>query len=488
MIGRIAFWLFLAFATLYVTVTRGHFWSTDEVAVYQQTVGLVNTDSYAVQPMNNAVQGVGGKWYAPYGAGQSIAVVPLYLIGWGVSRFGSKRVVAVLSGSNISNGDVHWGGTPEIFFVNLFNCFVVAALISMFFLTSIRLGSRVRPALVASVLVGLTSHIAGFSAGFFQHGMEALLILTAFYSMLSSQSMYGLFASGVCIGAAIFTRIPTLALVPGLMLYLAVSWIGRIRNGKVMALESGVFLLPISLYCLFTAGVNYNKFGVYSLTGSYAALVPFTTPFYVGLYGYLLSPGASLFLFSPLLLLGFWYVKPFYFKNPVETVSISVMALTYLLMYSHAYLWHGQWAFGPRYLVAIVPLLLLPLGQWLGSKRLADSFFKKLVTVTLMLAGLVIQVLSVSVNVAYVYAKEGYATFQPPYGFLFDPRYSQIGAHWRALMAGDYRVDFWLLNVYRQFGAGTMLWILVPLMGILAVCTYQLIKATRIGGKANGTS
>jgi hypothetical protein len=49
-------------------------------------------------------------------------------------------------------------------------------------------------------------------------------------------------------------------------------------------------------------------------------------------------------------------------------------------------------------------------------------------------------------------------------------------AHWRALHAGDARVDFWLLNVWRMFDIGHVLWIIVPLCLLLAWCLWKLSR------------
>ena len=79
-------------------------------------------------------------------------------------------------------------------------------------------------------------------------------------------------------------------------------------------------------------------------------------------------------------------------------------------------------------------------------------------------------------SVSSVYYQEGYLNFVPEYGYLFLPEASQVPAHWRALQAWDYRVDFWLLNVFREFGAARMLSFAVPLLLLLALCACMMIR------------
>jgi hypothetical protein len=96
--------------------------------------------------------------------------------------------------------------------------------------------------------------------------------------------------------------------------------------------------------------------------------------------------------------------------------------------------------------------------------------------VTLLLtAGIVVEVLHVAVNVSYVYYREGYISMR---GFthLFVPETSQLAAHWAALCAWDGRVDMWLVNVARQFGAQRLVPILIGLLWWLSWCVRQVSR------------
>jgi len=154
--------------------------------------------------------------------------------------------------------------------------------------------------------------------------------------------------------------------------------------------------------------------------------------------------------------------------------ALLVVSVSYLLLYSTIDLWHGLWSsLGPRYLVPVVPLLLLPLAPWLQRVGTRAWF----AVAPLGLLGLWAQLVHVAVNFFYVSAWEGYGTFQPPEGFLFIPQSSPLLAHWRALLAADSRVDMWLINVYREFGAGRLLTIAGPLLVLLVVSVWRLWRS-----------
>jgi hypothetical protein len=264
----------------------------------------------------------------------------------------------------------------------------------------------------------------------------------------------------------ILVRASSLIVVPVLIAYLL--WRARTRR---FAEDLTVFLLPVAAAVLITGGVNYIKWGSFSLSGGYGNFITFDTSWMVSLYGYLFSPGQSIFLFSPLLILAPLYFQPFARRYPRETVCILSIAVTYMLFYGKASTWDGQWYFGPRFLVAVVPLLLLPLASWLDQIRKPAAW---IAVAGLSLTGLLIEVLHVAVNVSYVYYREGYDHFVPKNGFIFLPASSQIVAHWHALLAWDNRVDLWLVNVARQAGPARVLLLVLPLAALIVSAARKL--------------
>ena len=85
--------MFLLLLATYVTITRGHFFSTDEIAVFQQTRSLWEHGDLDTAPLPNTFQASRGRYYAVYGPGQSVLALPFYAIGKAV-RLGLERVGA----------------------------------------------------------------------------------------------------------------------------------------------------------------------------------------------------------------------------------------------------------------------------------------------------------------------------------------------------------------------------------------------------------
>ncbi len=97
----------------------------------------------------------------------------------------------------------------------------------------------------------------------------------------------------------------------------------------------------------------------------------FTTPLFEGLGGLLFSPGKSLFLFAPPLLLvplGLWLTyRRGLLSGRVAAVLVAAQTLASLLFNATWWAWTGNFAWGPRLIMPVLPLLawtLAPVGQY----------------------------------------------------------------------------------------------------------------------------
>jgi hypothetical protein len=107
-----------------------------------------------------------------------------------------------------------------------------------------------------------------------------------------------------------------------------------------------------------------------------------------------ISPGKGMLLFSPLLLLSLLSWPRFAKTNSRLSVSIITTICAYTFFYAANFAWHGSpWCWGPRYLVPIVPLLMLPLSELqFSSNRI------RLLVFPLVIISILIQLLAVSVD------------------------------------------------------------------------------------------
>ncbi len=493
-VGHIALWVFLAFSVVYIGLARGHFIGTDEIGLYQTTRSLWVDHDLHVGPIFNTFEGRGGQVYSQYSVGQSVAALPLYGIGsfvrTALEGAGLDSWERTLGGPVIGEEPSRWGGDIEMFFVALFNVFVTAGVCALFFVFSMRLGGSVGGSLISTALLGLTTYVAPFITTFLQHPSEALFVLWSCYFLVSDarcpRSSSRAWA-GTMLALAFVFRFQSVIAMPALGLYLGCSvWSRRrpstwIAESRAALVECSVFVLPIMCGAAVHFGANWAKFG--TIAGHYTD-TQFGNPFPTGLPGLLISPGDSVFLYSPLLLLLPWTLSAFVRRWRAETLLIVAIAASYVLFYASFIFWHGLWSdMGPRYLMPTVPVLMLPLTGWMDARGRRAW----LAVAPLAIAGAWVQFIHVAANFSFVAYYEDYITSWPPdLGFLFTPSRSPILAHSRAVLAWDYRVDMWLNNVYRLVGPGRLLTLLMPLLGLLAACVWRLRVAvaresTRVG-------
>lgn len=127
------------------------------------------------------------------------------------------------------------------------------------------------------------------------------------------------------------------------------------------------------------------------------------TIFIEGLYGQLFSPGRSIFLYSPLLLIIIFFWHKIKKSILPDLIVFTVLAIIYIIFYSTQYsigsvdqgivaYWHGESSWGPRYLLPLIPFGLLIIGHIFIQ---LNKFQKLLFFLPLLIIGLYIELLGV---------------------------------------------------------------------------------------------
>jgi hypothetical protein len=460
--------IYLLFLSVYLVFTPGHFRTTDEVAVYLTTQSLEERQSLAIKPINDAVIRPDGTAYSVYGVGQAVLSLPLYLAGRLVEQVSPPPVRKLFAGPNL--GD--WGGSVPIFFVSLLNQFVMPLVCLLVFAFCLRLGFSQWTALLTTLIFGFGTSAWVFAHDYFQHALESLALLSCIYVLFSNidclRPRHAL-AAGMLLAGGILTRVNLLFAAPLIGLYLLSLAIGRVGGGiteppvntgsgafrihaawaSVWAVRSYAiaFTAPILIVFILTLVLNAARYGSALAFSPAAAQQGFTLNVLPGVYGYLLSLGRSIFLYSPALILGVAMIPKLFRERRREAVLIVSLAAIYLLFYSSFRLWHGEWSWGPRYLFLVVPLLTIPIGYGLANRV---TLFAAL-ALTMLGAG--VQFLGIVVNYSFVYYDWMAMGLLPERAFLFVPEISPPAMHLTSLVAGRH-VDFWLAWVYHEFGVG----------------------------------
>jgi hypothetical protein len=425
-------WVALAlmfFLSLHVLTFRGYngdqglraYWVTQSI-VHD---GRLDIGERVTSP-GERVTSPDGRQYSMYGIALSLAMLPFYLVG----QLAASAFPAVPR------------DYVTLFTVALTNPFVTALTCVILLMYIVELEYRRRTAFALALLYGFGTMAWNYS----QYGFsEPLLTLFFLFALLclhracrpASLSVGCVFLAGLFTALGLLTEVySAMFIAVAISLYLlAQLWLRRPSPGRAIgtALAFGVpFVLAIA-FLAYYAMLRWGHFPGGRIGLERLSL--WHTP--VGVYGFLLSPGKSFFLYASPVILSFWGWRAFARKHRAETLIFSGIALaSVFLSASLVDFWHGDAAWGPRYIFHLVPLALLPAAETIEAGRL-QRFWPRIGAIALCTISFLIQLGGVLVNLGrYLRMLEAYN--------LGDPRYipwlSPIVGHWVLVISTLYKL------------------------------------------------
>lgn len=342
---RYATGIFLFYLAIYGLLAPGHLELQDAWSVLETARSLYVFDTFEI----DFDPGFGGRFhegrfYSQYGLGAVLLALPAAVAGHHLSAAASGALGKVLMGFPFS----------------FMNSFWSALVVALFFVAAARRVS-LRSAATASHLLALTTLIAAYSHGdSVEPSMAALLM--AGYVLLDSASAFEAAGGGACLGLAFLCKVTAGLAWPAMAVF---AWVRAASTGgawarvRFLAAASLGPLIGLALVLLY----NHHRFGDPLVTGYSAEVQSVRIPLWIGLYGLLFSSGKGLFWFCPLLMALPFTAGAVAPALPRETRLAGGLFLPFLFFHAVLQNWDGDPAFGPRYLVPVVPflfLLLLP--------------------------------------------------------------------------------------------------------------------------------
>lgn len=406
--------LFLVFQALYALTSSGNaFRIPDEFEVYFQVEHLADAGDLSIpqtlairQPVvvNGRVVGtlpiffgkVGsdGKPYAPYGPLAAVLSLPHHLAGralaWvvGVPRAQAGKGLAWV---------ILVGGVTM-----LVTATGAALAVAGFYRAVIVLGTPAAAALILSLLLGGATVLWPYGSTLYSEALQAAALVWAAAFLLEAKRgatnpRARVLMAALLLAVAGLTKVTALVFAPAFVVAVLCdrSLSPRTRRDVAVALALGIaFATAVHL------GWNDFRFNSpFDFGYDWSETIPVlpARPFSLselprGIAVLLTTPGKSIFLWAPVLLLAAASSRRFWPREPAAAIGVAVAFATGLLVFG-AYLFpEGAYAHGPRNLVPILPLLLLPAagadaGRWSRPVLLACGA-----------VGLVMALLAVSVS------------------------------------------------------------------------------------------
>jgi len=328
-----------------------------------------------------------GSPRAPYPAGQAFASLLLLIL----AKFGLARLPGV----------PHTEGA--FFYMQAFGAVLTSALatagtMAFFLLTLSRLGVSAKNACLTTLCVAFGTLVFPYSGYFFSEPFTALLMMAAVYVLASGGAPangWNAALVGVLLGLAIWIR-PTMALATVVFALALILREGRTGFKRALVLcaipvVSGLFYL-LSNKMVFGRALNFGYPETEEMLGKH--LNSFHTPFYVGLTGFLASPGKSVFVFMPVLVLAILGMRRLLRRDRAVAIVSAGLPLLYLLFYMRYTQWEGGICPGPRYLLPSLIVTCLAVGPLVES---GQRHFRRWLLV-LTAAGLAVQIITYSTS------------------------------------------------------------------------------------------
>jgi hypothetical protein len=377
------FYLFFFFLSIYLFTGQGSIQSADGKIMYLLTQSIVEDQSLSFTERVSQGDPEGAK-YSKYGIGMSVLAVPFYLVGKALS--------------------VALPVTPSyatLFCVSMINAFITAlSCLLIYRFGSERFGFSYPTSVLLAFGYGLSTIAWFYSEDFMSEPATSLFLLAAVFLVTEqdkAKKNCNLLLAGVFLGMALTCRLATLVAVPGFFLYMilnrenAPAW-----KTRSLITDAARFLIPIACFIFLIFLYNFVRFQNIFETGYEKG---FVTEGWTGLLGILFSPGKSVFLYNPLLIVG-CLALPSFIKIKSKMASLfGWIVLVHLVLFSFWHSWYGGAGWGPRLMLVVFPYLILPVGFLLQkAKGKARTGI-----IAVMIVGVCIQIPSVTVNISRYY-------------------------------------------------------------------------------------
>jgi len=393
-----------------IAVGSGHFYAIDEDLMYGATLRMWK----AIQHLFDPAITINTPILTQYGPMQSI--LALFMMPFGTF--------------------LAWIGPVEMqtWLLRLPSTWINALMVASIAVILGWLSIQRRQSVAVAVAVALTYAIATpalkYASCFFSEPTASFFLLVTLIPALLPKEYTNTwqlryFVCGIaCIGAVLskIAVLPAILLIGasvGLVSIYDRDWRKLITWGSG-AVMSGVLFLVYNILVrgdILSSGYNSHESGYVIDWGMIKT----------GIYGQFLSSGKSIFLYAPLLVL--WPIGLWLQRRQWRWLLAPLAVITAIVfVHTNVVFWHGDGAWGPRYLVLCLPMMVLPLGEvytWLWQQA---SIWRWSILGVLLICTGAVQIVAIGINFASYFDRNRSAS-----DIYYNPEQSPIVGQWRQL-------------------------------------------------------
>ena len=391
--------------------------------------GRADVGVLAAQPESVAARGVDGALYSKKGLTPSLLLIPVTWLA-DVLPWRSLRALAML-----------------------LNPLLTALTSALVYSLARRIGARPVAAFLGGLIFGLATLALVYVKTLFGEPLAALLLILAVWAAhryRAAAHSWEAALAGAALGLALGVNLTYAVMLPIVGLYLFGADPRRWRLRPIAA-----FGAPVLAALVLLGAYNWVRFGGPLDTGYATGLDEgFTSGLLPGVIGLLVGPYRGLVWYSPVLLLAIPGGLRLRRRDPRLAGQVGALVSAQVLVYATWWSWHGGVTWGPRFLLPVVPLLVvavIPLIEAaLDRVRLAAVALIGLTALSLgvQLLGALYSYLPYQARLAMDYpaGPDDHLITGLADAVYFDPGLSPIAGHLSLLAAGEPLEPAWLAD------------------------------------------
>jgi hypothetical protein len=285
-----------------------------------------------------------------------------------------------------------WLGMCRDDLVLLANPVVLALTTAVVYAIGRALRLRRLPALAGALGFGLLSMASAYSMELFSEPLVALGAALLILGLLRwrAETRGGPLLAGLGVAVALLARTDSALLVgSGLAL---VPWFVPVRRLRRVGplLLAGAPVLAAVAWTVWYARLRDGTWWPTVYGGS------FDFPMATGVHGLLYSPGKGFLWYNPFLLLGLPGLAVLWARDRAAAALLTFLVAARVLLYARWHYWHGDAAWGPRFLLPACVPLAVATALALDRIQALRTLPGRLATGALALAGAVVSAVSVA--------------------------------------------------------------------------------------------
>lgn len=383
---RLALWLLCV--AVYLCFAPGRILYPDDEIVFQTTRAMWERGDLAIEGIPKRTgenkgrpdgtfgwaPGVDGRRYGFFGHALSVVALPLYGVGRAaITEAPPKWRYVIRSDHYFMHRRAPHEDWPRLL-VSLTNAFITALAAVLFAQWLVRLDYRPKIAIGVALVYAFGTSAWAYSGTFLSEPLSTVMLLAALLGITEfhrrradspTTSAAWLWMAGLVAGLSVHAHVLNVLAAPSLLGYAIVP---LVRDGT-LARHRAAWLGALALGLLGPALLGWTqamRFGDPWQTGRYDHYGYFVNPL-PGAVGQLVGPGRSLLWYSPALLLALPGWRRALVRHRAVVLTIAGVFLLRWGFVATRSDWWGGWGIGPRYLLPLLPLLLLPLATMLDD-------------------------------------------------------------------------------------------------------------------------